>query len=189
MEKLLEYLGSLQPGPVSDTAALEAVLAPCWHMFDGSEAEQMHGGKLRGRMEQVVWKPPILRFVVERHGATVLGSTRAELHHWELNVEKRTALCGPYGFRQVVPMQPRLDVRPMAEEIAQLIIDHQEDERLKWYPDGAVRVHIGKIIPADSAVPRTLEGRRRRFRKAVEELLGEAGWHTIRPNKYGPPDA
>jgi hypothetical protein len=37
----------------------------------------MTGQKLLGRMEEVVWEPPILSFTVERHGGTVQGSSRA----------------------------------------------------------------------------------------------------------------
>jgi len=77
MKQLLEYLVSIQAGPISDTAQLETLLAACWDEFAGSEAEGMAGYKLHGRVDDVHWDSPVLTFVIERHGETVLGSTRA----------------------------------------------------------------------------------------------------------------
>ena len=187
MQELIDYLVSIQAGPITETAELEALLAASWEEFDGGNVEGMAGYKLHGRMEDVVWDPPILRFTIERHGATVLGSTRAERHRWVLNVGKRTANCQNVGHRQVRSMQAKLDVHPIAKEIVQLIIAHKEDERLKWNQDGSVRVRIGEILPEGSAVNQTLTSRRRRFRDTVEELLNEAGWQRVRPNVYTPP--
>jgi hypothetical protein len=188
MHRLLDYLASIHPGPIPNTDELEPLLAACWDEFDGSSVEGMSGHKLHNRIEDAVWRPPILSFTIERHGATVMGSTRAELQHWEIDVEARTATGFESEYRQLYPMQPRLDVRPMAEEIARLIIDQQQDERLKWNKDGSVRVQIGKMLPAGSAVRQTLEDRRKRFRKAVDEIVSEAGWRKIRANVYAPPD-
>ncbi len=187
MKQLLEYLVSIQTGPVSDTAKLEDLLAACWDEFADSEAEGMEAYKLHSRMDNVHWDSPVLTFVIERHGGTVLGSSKAERHKWTLNMDTRTASCEYLGHRQVRPMQPRLDIRPVAEEIVQLIIDHQEDERLKWNNDGSVRVQIGKILPKGSAIKPTLHGRRSRFRQTVDELLRNAGWQKAGPNVYAPP--
>lgn len=66
----------------------------------------MEAYKLLGRMEQVRWEPPVLSFIVERHGETVNGSTRAELQHWEVAVENRTARIVKTGQRQLKPMAP-----------------------------------------------------------------------------------
>ncbi len=78
------------------------------------------------------------------------------------------------------------DARPIADDIAQAIANRQEDERLTWYPDGRVRVLISKIVPADSAVGRTLQGRRRRFWDVLDERMLEAGWLRLRAYVYGP---
>lgn len=87
MQELLAYLASVPAGLIADTATLEVLLASCWKQFEGSNAEGMAGYKLRGRMEDVVWHPPSLRFMIERHGATVLGSTRAARQEWNINIE------------------------------------------------------------------------------------------------------
>jgi hypothetical protein len=187
MHRLLKYLGAIQPGPISDSDEVQSLLAECWDEFSGGDDEGMSGDKLYYRMGNVRWDPPNISFNVERHGSTVLGSSRAEIHEWIINVEDRTANCCKYGNRQLKPMQLRLDVRPMAEEIGRLIIDQQVDGRLRWSEDGTVRVLIGKILPERSAVPKTLGGRRKRFRQRLDELLRHEGWRKLRENTYGPP--
>ena len=72
-------------------------------------------------MEKVVWQPPNLNFVIERHGATVLGSSRAKRHKWEVNINNRTAICSEAGYRQLEPRQRGVNVRPMAKEAKQIV--------------------------------------------------------------------
>ena len=81
-------------------------------------------------------------------------------------------------------MRPRLDVKRLADEIAVLIVGHQQHDRLKWYEAGRVRVLVGRILPKGSAVKRTLDGRRKRFRDALAERLGNFGWRESQPNRY-----
>ena len=187
LRELIEFLARIQAGPIEDMAKLEELLARCWDEFDGSDSEGMSGDKLHDRMEDVVWEPPIMRFRIERHGGTALGSTRADVHQWEVNINQRSASFWLAKPRQVRPMQPRLDVKPMAREIVDLIVNYKEDERLKWSKDGSVRILIGKIIPEASVGKQTLQGRRRRFRNEVDEHLGSCGWQKIRENVYLPP--
>jgi hypothetical protein len=118
VENLIDYLASIEPGPITETTALESVLATYWGEFVGSDFEGMTADKLFGRMEDVAWDPPVLRFVVERHGATVLGSSRAELHRWTLNIEERTADSYTAGYRRRYPMAARVYGRPIAEELS-----------------------------------------------------------------------
>ena len=58
---LRDYLASLPPGSVADTARLEPILAECWNEFRGSGESGMHPGKLHGRMEEATWNPPLRR--------------------------------------------------------------------------------------------------------------------------------
>jgi hypothetical protein len=87
-----------------------------------------------------------------------------------------TATCDEAGRRQLEPMQARLDVRPLAEEVATLVVAGQEDERLKWYEDGRVQVVVGKILPGRSGPKQTVAGRRKRYRAALKVRLAEQGW-------------
>ncbi len=184
MKDLIDYLVSLHPGPILDTTRLEDLLASCWHEFDGGDLEGMSGDKLRGRMEEVVWKPPVLSFLIERHGGTVLGSTRADIHSWEVNVQECSASLQTGRYRQLRPRQERVDVKPMAEAIIDSIVNQREDNRLKWNKDNSVRVLISSVLPTGSAVSQTLRGRRRRLQKMLDEGLGTVGWHKVRTNVY-----
>jgi hypothetical protein len=59
-------------------------------------------------MEDVAWQPPKLSFAVERHGGMVMGSTRADVQHWEVDLEKRTTSLAKAGRRQVsFPCRPQ----------------------------------------------------------------------------------
>ena len=111
-----------------------------------------------------------------------MGSSRAHLLGWKLNMSEKTAICYQAGHRQLKPMQERVNVKPIAEEVTRLIINHKEDERLKWNDDGTVRILIGEIFPSGSAVNQTLQGRRKRFKQALDNHLNEAGWQKIKVN-------
>ena len=90
-------------------------------------------------------------------------------------------------MRQINPLQPKLNINPIAEEIAELIINFEEDARLKWNSDRSVQILIGKILPAENMIKQTNEARRKRFRTKVEQLLIDAHWAKIRTNVYMPP--
>jgi hypothetical protein len=193
IKKLIEFLEPLKPGSIQDQpnenpskpgTLLERLVFECWHEFEGGDSEKMQGYKILHRMEKPIWNPPILSFTMERHGATVAGSIRADIQEWRLNIETLKADCETVGRRQVNPMDQRLNVGPIAEEIAHLIQTHKTDERLKWNKDGSVRVLIGKIIP--ETVKQTTMGRRKRFRIALKESLTKVGWQEIRQGVYLP---
>lgn len=175
MERLVTYLKQTPEGVITDTAELEELLAECWGEFIGDYGG-MEPRKLLGRMDDVLWRPPILEFVIERHGGTAMGSSRAELQHWTIDVEHRTVTMAEVGYRQISPRVDPLDVKPIADELVTLITRGSKDKRLQWSALGRVRVLTGRIISAGSVPKQTLEGRRRRFLKAMEERLAPHGW-------------
>lgn len=75
-------------------------------------------------------------------------------------------------------------MKPLAEDVATVIRSGQPDPRLKWLSDGEVRVLIGKIIPAESAVQQTLAARRKRFWTALDEALKPQGWGREGRGRY-----
>ena len=89
------------------------LLANCWHELKGAGETAMQARKL-DRAEDVSWNPPVLSFTIERHGATVLGSSRAELHRWSVNMHQRTARCERGRYSQLLPTAPRPDVKATA---------------------------------------------------------------------------
>lgn len=192
MIKLLEYMKTLPAGPITKSFEVEKLLSECWVEFNNSGiggAGGMKGYKLHGRMEEVKWNPTnILTFVIERHGGTVAGSTRAELQKWTLDLEKKTADYSS-GYRQLYPTAPRLKIKPIVEEITKLILNRQEDPRLIWNKDGSVRIYLERII-SSGGFERTVSDRRKRFKAGVSEILINAGWIKIVIHNYfqwGPP--
>src|SRR5262245_52271385 len=107
--------------------------------------------------------------------------------HMPRLLETRSATCSTGGHKQLTPMQAKLNVKPLAEEIVGLILERPIDRRLKWNADGSVRVVIGNIIPTGAAVKQTVAGRRRRFREETERLLTQHSWRKVRANDYAPP--
>jgi hypothetical protein len=181
---LREYLNGLGPGPHDGTTDLERLLVKVWDMLGGDESG-MTGQKLVGRIEHVEWYPPMLSFLIERHGGTVLGSTRAGVQRWSVDLDRQTATCKLSGHRQVCPMARRVDVGPIADEIAESILVGEADERLTWLGEGLVRVEAGKIVPANSGYKQTIQGRRQRVKEAVIERLTGSGWNHLGRNTFG----
>jgi hypothetical protein len=170
-----EFMRGVPPGEVRDPHELAERLAACWDGLSGGAEESMGGGKLIGRMEDVTWAPPILSFSIERHGGTVLGSTRAEVHRWSVNVDQATAALGTVRRRQVYKMSRPVAVLPIAQEIAELILGGQDDPRLKWTEDRQrVRVYLSRALPP-SRYKQTAQGRTRTLRRDLKELLKDTG--------------
>jgi hypothetical protein len=87
LDLLRAHLSTLPSGAVQDISKLEKLLVDVWDMLPGSSAQGMRSYKLSGRMENPAWQPPCLTFQIERHGGTVMGSTRAELHTCHVDIE------------------------------------------------------------------------------------------------------
>ena len=176
MNKLNEHFASMKMGPVTDTGKLDRLLADCWDDLTGGDEGGMKAHKLLGRMEHVIWTPPVLNFVIERHGGTVCGSTRAELQHWAINLDNGEATIIKAGHRRKKPMAASEPIKATAAEIARLILDGRDEERLQWQTDRSVSVQARKIDPDGSGFNRTVEGRRRRLCQFIEKALAQHGW-------------
>lgn len=184
---LRQFLAARGPGPIEEADALVGLLAVAWLTFAGGDDEAMASWKLP-RMEDPEWRPPLLTFVIERHGAVALGGTRADLQRWTVNLDTESASVEVAGRRQLHPQAPRLKVEGLVSEIVELVTGGVEDDRLGWSPDRqTVRMRIGKIIPADG-FQQTVAGRRRRFREKLTAAMvasgwnaGTAGWTYVRP--------
>lgn len=176
LAELSEFLEALDPGPIKDSTKLGKLLVHAWDLLAGSDASGMEASKLVNRMEMAVWSPPHLTFRIERHGGTVRGSSRAELQNWRVDLGRQEAQLAESGVRQLSPMAAPLDLAPLAEGLAEQIASKTLAPELVWLPEGAVRVLIGKILPAGSAVPQTLAGRRKRFWSLLAARLEPQGW-------------
>jgi hypothetical protein len=175
MNELKTLLNRLPLGNITDAADLERLLVASLEGFTGSDGG-MEGYKLLGRMEQVHWQPPILSFVIERYGGTVCGSTRAELQHWEVDIDATTAEITETSRRQLETMAMKVDVEPIKAEIVQKILSGDEDPRLRWIEPGVVQAVLSRVFPNGSGYKQTVEGRRRRLRDALAANLECQGW-------------
>jgi hypothetical protein len=140
---LKAFLEMQPPGPVLDADAcrLKQLLSSCWHDFAGSSETNMYSGKI-WRIEDPEWHSPILSFSIERHAQTVMGSTRASLYEWSLDIENRTAEIVRERKRQLRPNAKRLDVKAIAQTLADAIISGRSDERAKIGSDGRVKAAL-----------------------------------------------
>src|SRR5262249_33354651 len=151
VDRLRAHLATVQPGELADTADLEPLLAASWDEFTGDDGG-MEGYKLLGRIEDVTWQPPKLTFTIERHGGTVLRSTRAALQQWELNVEQKTAVIVKCGHRQLQPMAERIYIKPLVESILAAIRSGSGNELVEKHEDGTFSLNTTLIFPKGSAV-------------------------------------
>lgn len=182
-DKLQRHCATLPPGPVADVPTVERLLAACWDDLVGDDGG-MAGHKLLNRMEAVAWKPPTLSFRIERHGGTALGSTRAEMQHWEVDLEKKAAILTKTGHRQLRPMAKRIYLKPLLVKILDAVRSGKKDDVVSRHDDGKVFVNTTTIFPTGSAVKMTLEGRRKRLRDAVAGILMAEGWERLGPDCF-----
>jgi hypothetical protein len=181
LDRLRTYLSGLPSGPVADPKTIVGLLERCWHLFAGSDLKAMGDHKLR-RMEGPLWYPPCLSFEIERHRGTCMGSSRAEVQSWKVNLDTGTAECDKAGHRQLRKTHPKLEVEPIADDLIGLIVAGRSDARLKWLEAGRrVRILIGKVVPETDDRGRplakdTVAGRRRRMARALEARLRVVGW-------------
>lgn len=181
LEKLKGILRRTPPGPMEAKLREEvlAALKGCWCEFQGAYDEAMEEWKL-GRAEDLVWDPPLLTFTIERHGGTVLGSTRAEIQWWTVNFNTREVNCEKgRSYRQLYPRESPWKAEPVAKEIAKLILEGKNDPRLHWVQGRRTEVQIrsSKVIPGQYRETRT--GRTKRFYLALEEELAPHGWRRV----------
>jgi hypothetical protein len=104
IDRLKEHLNQFLNSPITKEQRDKALrlLAIAWDAFKGSGAESTDAYKLH-RAESLHWQPPTVKFVLERHGGTARGSTRADLHYWEVDLDKREAGIVKIGWRKAKP--------------------------------------------------------------------------------------
>ena len=177
---LRRFLDEAGTGRIVDLGGLIDHLRAAWDQVNDVDAS-MTAVKL-SRIEDPEWSPPTLTFIVERHGGTQFGSTRATLQQWTIDLDAVAVSVDERRFRQLRPQAARIDVRSIADEIAGLIVEGADDDRLEWSSDRRqVHVLIGVVIPA--TYRQTTTARRRRFRDALDERLDTEGW-TPRPSAW-----
>ena len=131
-------------------------------------------------------RTPSLSFTIERHGATVVGSTRAELQNWTVNLDSASAYHSEGRFRQLVRQAPRLDVKSIVARVCDAVQQGPRSECdlvrkgiVFWSSEGEVIIKHGALVPGDG-YRQTVAGRRRRFRQELAAKMSERGWKLRR---------
>ena len=179
-------LSGIQAGrlPVDLEAQVKNLLAGCWAELTESNETRMEPRKVN-RGEDWAWNPPVLSFTIARHGGTVLGSTRARLQHWEVNLDEGTTHQAESGFRQVTPTAPRVneaDLREIARRVCEAVQNgpHGSPTSLpiKWRSDTEVIIKPASLIPNDG-FQQTIQGRRTRVKKILNDEMATIGWNFV----------
>lgn len=178
VEKLYRHCTDLPPGPVADEIAFRRILADAWNDLVRDDGG-MEPYKLLRPLEAVSWTPPVLSFVIERHGSLAVGGTRDDLQHWHVDVEAGTATLGKVGWRQNKPQRDDFPVKATAEEIADAIRNGQKHDRIQWDGPNKVKLMTTKLFPEGSGYRRTVERQRKRFRSYVATALTADGWKRL----------
>lgn len=178
---LRQILTTVAPGPVSNTDFDRVVnaLRWCWDSLSGAREAAMAEHKI-DRAEDLRWAPPVLTFEIERHGGTVLGSTRAEIQRWDIDIEAGTATFDDTGYRQIRPTSKRWYPKDDAVKISAAILEDRSEPFLAWRSDrSAVRVLTREVLPDPGGPKETRAGRTRRLYAALAEHLEPHGWHRV----------
>jgi hypothetical protein len=177
LEELEKILYGLNPGivPMDLKEAILKLLERGWNELDGSLCEGMEPRKVRRAEDPIEWYSPNLYFLLERHGATVLGSTRAEMQRWEINLKDRLAEPEKAGLRQLRKMDSRWPAKTVAEEIARIILNGVPDRRIQKTKNGKIKLISSEVFPP-STNKMTRQYRSRKFYRELMEILEPYGF-------------
>jgi hypothetical protein len=192
IQRLSDELSNTPQGVIPEPAKgkIIGLLADCWPDLEGTDDTSMKDWKLN-RLEDLTWNPPDeLSFIIERHGRTVRGSTRAEVHKWIINLNLGTASCNPAGHRQLVPLAPRLDVKPIAARVCDAVqqgpasnCELVKQEVVVWNGGDCALIKHSALIPNDGYL-QTITGRRRRFRNELINMMKTLGWELVSVQRF-----
>lgn len=176
LHNILSSIEGIEPLQASRGREIELALINCWDQLSGSSDQNTTALKLAGRIESLAWEPPYLYFTIERHGGTVNGSSRAELHRWCVDPDKASACIIKRTHSQLEPTLKRLNVAPLVQAISDAVKNYGDYDGIEWSPDHqVVTISAAHFVPANCS-KQTLAGRRKRFRTALLKAMDELGW-------------
>jgi hypothetical protein len=182
-EELIDYMGTKPSNP--DQGRLCDLLIRCASAgyINGFRQEAMEPRKINRAKSIEIVDEKTIRFSIERHGGTALGSKYATIQEWTINVAEGTAECSEVGRRRIEPLEPSITKVQLAE-LAQNLFDRVEgndhkDPRIRWLEDGRITIRIGRCIPSEGVAKLTVEGRRRRFKESLRAEAQLRGWKTL----------
>jgi len=175
-QKLAGELASLPIGiiPNPHRQIILDALRATWSGLSGGGDQATTPDKVY-RAEELEWNPPTLKFILERHGGTVNGSSRAELHHWEVDTVGWSASIVRRGHRQLVPQARAIRIDPICRELLASVTERKEHVCVHWIDSSRARFYITRAFP-DGAPQQTMQGRTKRLREMLPTYLESAGW-------------
>ncbi|OGP93618.1 MAG: hypothetical protein A2157_03795 [Deltaproteobacteria bacterium RBG_16_47_11] len=187
LEELEKILHGLERGtvPIELKGTILELLESGWNELEGSDYEAMEPWKVK-RAEDLRWISPELFFLLERHGATVMGSTRAEMQVWIVNLEKRRAAVEQGVYRQLYPKDKAWHAKSVAEEITNIILSGSPDPRIQRTKSGRIKLISSEIFPS-SVYRQTQQDRIRRFYRELMRILESYGYKRVHGNLLIPP--
>lgn len=113
-------------------------------------------------------------FGVERH--TAAGAVAyAMVLEWARDPASGDVRLAHTRLLRVRPPTPRLNIRPIAEELLRVVLDRRADPRATWHGPDCVTLLPTVMLPA-CRVKGTQQSRRRRLRDLLASLLAPSGW-------------
>jgi hypothetical protein len=113
-----------------------------------------------------------------------LGSSRAPLDEWTIDVEKGTASSAQASYRQIRPTSPRLNVEPIAAAICEAVQQGpqsnsalMQNKTIRWRGIDEVSIRHGDLISGDNQ--QTKAGRRKRLRGVLIDGMKAIGWDFV----------
>jgi len=182
LQDLQRLLKDLPPGPLDNTHSQEArlLLQGCWSSLEGRGENATEWDKIHRAEDLCLAAEGCITFQLERHRPTVNGSTRADVHHWQVNLNSGKAKIVKTSVRQLYKASARWDHKEAAQEIIAAACSGKQHRGIKWLREGQdFRVVLSKVVP--SGCPRTTADRNKRLRKCLEDTLAPLGWCTY-PN-------
>ena len=183
IQLLNKALIAIPSGPIHASGQVEQLLMDAWDDFSGSTGGGMAAEKISGRTYDLDWDLPVLSFKIERHGGIVQGSSHAEIQHWSVNLRDKTATLSGFGYKQLKPRSPALDLAPIISTLTEVISQGTPHKWIQWNTPNRFRLLIGKIIP-DNGSSQTIQSRRRQLNKSLEQSLSPSGWRLVRANLF-----
>jgi hypothetical protein len=113
------------------------------------------------------------------------------MQEWTIDLDAGRAWVSRTTYRQLTPRGKSLDIRAIAGQITAAISEEADELWLEWSRDRSeVRVLSSYLINPDHAPKATLDGRRKRLKRALDDELEKIGWVPMRqPGRYRRTDA
>jgi ribosome maturation protein Sdo1 len=106
----------------------------------------------------------------------VNGSSRASLHHWQVDTNNWIACIIKKGHRQLKKQAKGVMIKPICNEILDIITQMKDHKWVEWAPDHShARLFISHAIP-DEGIQQTIAGRRKKLKQELPKYLEPEGW-------------